>query len=327
MIRYLTGMQASGDPHWGNYFGMLQRTISLQHHPQTECFWFIADLHSFTSNQDPAIFRGNLQRAVIDWLALGIDPNQSVFYRQSDIADLHTELTWYLSCFTPIGLLERAHSFKDKTARGIEANTGLFIYPVLMAADILLYDAHKVPVGKDQIQHLEITRDIAQRFNHQYGEIFRLPEVEVLEASQTVLGLDGQKMSKSYGNSIEIFAEESVLKKKIMSIKTGSEPLGSPLDPDQCPVFNFHQLFANPNLEALKAQYLEGSIGYGEAKKQLFEMVWEYFRPARERREKFLNSPDYVQEVLSQGAKRARALASEKLSTVRNALGLPTPLT
>ncbi len=221
-----------------------------------------------------------------------------------------------------MGPLERAHSFKDKKARELEANAGLFTYPVLMAADILLYDAEVIPVGKDQKQHVEMARDIAQKFNHEYGETFVLPEPQISEEVQTVPGLDGQKMSKSYGNTVEIFADESTMKKQIMSIKTDSKDLGEPLDPDNCLVFQFHELFENPNLEDLRASYKNGDIGYGDAKKQLFELVWDYFAPARERRSQLEKDPKMVGEILWKGALTASEMANEKLAKVRGKLGL-----
>ncbi|MCF7812314.1 tryptophan--tRNA ligase [Candidatus Gracilibacteria bacterium] len=320
-MRILTGMQSSGIPHIGNYFGMMRQTIELQDYPDNECFYFIADLHAFTTQRNPEEFRAHQERCVIDWLALGIDPKKSLFYRQSDIR-AHTELTWLLLCQANMGLLQRAHSYKDKLARKIEANAGLFTYPVLMAADILLYDAEVIPVGKDQKQHVEMARDIAQKFNHQFGEVFTLPKPRILKDVQTIPGLDGQKMSKSYGNTIDIFEDETVLRKKVMSIQTASVPLGEPLDPSGCTVFAFHKLFGNPNLKKLEQQYKNGEIGYGDSKKQLFELIWEYFREARERREKLLLNKKCVQEILEQGAQKANTIAEKKLSEVRKKMGL-----
>ena len=320
-MKILTGMQASGDPHIGNYFGMMKRAIELQNNPDNECFYFIADLHSFTTKRDPKIFKQNLNNCVLDWLALGIDPKKSVFYRQSDIA-FHTELLWYLSCITPMGLLKRSHSFKDKKSQGLEANTGLFIYPILMAADILLYDAQKVPVGKDQKQHIEIARDLAQKFNNQYGEIFVLPEAEINPNVEVIPGLDGQKMSKSYGNTIEIFADEKILKKKIMSIKTESITLGTPIDPDKCNIFYFHKLFGNPSLNDLEKKYKEGKIGFGDSKKILFELIWDYFSESRKKREKIAQDKTWVEKILGKGAEKAKAISEKKLKLVRKKLGL-----
>ena len=320
-MRILTGLQNSGAPHIGNYFGMMKRAIDFQNDPKNECFYFIADLHAFTSTKDPAVFRENQKNAVLDWLALGLDPEKSVFYRQSDIRS-HTECLWYLSCLMPMGLLERAHSFKDKKAHGLETNTGLFTYPVLMAADILLYDAEKIPVGKDQKQHVEMARDIAQKFNNQYGKTFVLPEPEIPKEVQTIPGLDGTKMSKSYGNTIPIFAEESVFKKKIMSIKTDSVELGGKLDPDTCTVFQFHKLFQNPELETLRTEYLEGKIGFGESKKRLFKLAWNYFIEARKRREEFAKDPKLVENILRAGAKKASVISEAKLEIIREKMGL-----
>lgn len=321
MPRILTGMQSSGRSHLGNYFGMMQVAKELQDNPDNECFYFVADLHSFTSKQDPKLFRENQLSGVLDWLALVIDPEKSVFYRQSDIR-AHTELLWYLSCLTPFGLMERAHSYKDKTAKGLEANVGLFTYPILMAADILLYDAELVPVGKDQAQHVEMARDLAQKFNHHFGDTFVLPQSFIKEEVQTIPGLDGAKMSKSYGNTIEIFADEKTLKKKIMSLKTDSKELGEPLDPDTCNVMHYHRLFKNPHREKLEADYRAGRIGFGESKKQLFELVWEHFRPARERRAQLEADPVQVEIVLKAGVQKATHIAEEKLQIVRTKFGL-----
>ncbi|MCF7830687.1 tryptophan--tRNA ligase [Candidatus Gracilibacteria bacterium] len=321
MTRILTGMQSSGTPHLGNYFGMMKQTIELQNEGKNECFYFIADLHSFTTQRDPEEFKKNQETCVLDWLSLGVDPKKSVFYRQSDIR-AHTELTWLLLCQTPMGLLERAHSYKDKKAKGLEANSGLFTYPVLMAADILLYSANKVPVGKDQKQHVEMARDIAQKFNNHYGETFVLPEPQVLKDVETIPGLDGQKMSKSYGNTIEIFADEAVLKKKIMSIKTDSVPLGKSLDPKKCLVFRFHELFQNPNLKELEAKYKKGTIGYGDSKKQLFDLIWEHFKPARETKAKLAQDSKLVEKILKEGAEKANKIAEQKLAEVREKMGL-----
>ena len=240
MKRVLTGIQASGNFHVGNYFGAIKQMVEMQNNPEVEMFVFVADLHAFTSHPDPKVFKQNLQTAVVDWLSLGIDPTKVTFYRQSDIP-AHTELFWTLLSRTPMGMLERAHSYKDKKANGIEANAGLFTYPVLMAADILLYDADIVPVGKDQKQHVEMARDLAQKFNHAHNsEIFTIPDVKIEESVQTVPGLDGRKMSKSYGNTIEIFGTKNQLKKKIMSIPTASLNMGDAIDPTTCQVFAFH---------------------------------------------------------------------------------------
>jgi len=321
MARVLTGMQASGDPHIGNYFGMMKPSVDLQNNDKNECFYFIADLHSFTVQRPAAEFALNQKNCVLDWLAVGIDPDKSTFYRQSDVR-AHTELAWYLACQTPFGLLERAHSFKDKKARGLEANAGLFTYPVLMAADILLYDTELVPVGKDQIQHVEIARDIALKFNNAFGDTFVLPAAKVDETVMTIPGLDGAKMSKSYNNTIPVFADEKTLKKKIMSIKTESIDLGESINPDECAVFAFHKLFNNSDLEKLRSQYLNGEIGFGDSKKLLFELIWDYFAEARKRREIFANDTGLVEDALAKGAKKAAKIAEEKLENVRKKLGL-----
>lgn len=321
MTRILTGMQSSGNSHLGNYFGMMKQAKELQNILGNECFYFVADLHSFTSKQDPELFKQNQLAGVLDWLAVVIDPEKSVFYRQSDVR-AHTELLWYLSCLTPFGLMERGHAFKDKTAKGLEANVALFTYPILMAADILLYDAEVVPVGKDQAQHVEMARDLAQKFNHHFGETFVLPEAQIKEDVQTIPGLDGAKMSKSYGNTIEIFGDEKTMKKKIMSIKTESKELGEALDPDTCNVMQYHRLFKNPNLVKLEDDYRNGAIGFGDSKAQLFELVWEYFAVARVRRAQLAADPAEVERILRSGAQKASAIAETKLQNVRSKFGL-----
>jgi len=321
MTRVLTGIQSSGDLHWGNYFGAIKPMLDFQADKKNEMFFFIADLHAFTSQTDAKQFTEYQKNAVIDWLALGVDPEKSLFYRQSDIRS-HTELTWILLCQTSMGLLERAHSFKDKKAKGMEANAGLFTYPVLMASDILLYDANKVPVGKDQKQHVEMSRDIAQKFNHRYGDTFTIPKSIIAENVATIPGLDGQKMSKSYGNTIEIFADEATLKKKIMSIKTESVAMGDSIDPKTCAVFAFHKLFENPNLAKLEKQYKAGDIGFGDSKKQLFELVWKFFAEARTKRAELEKDAKLVEKILKAGAEKANTIAEKKLKTVREKVGL-----
>ena len=321
MTRVLTGIQSSGDLHIGNYFGAIKPMVDYQNTGKCDMFFMIADLHSFTSKQDPELFKKNQFNCVIDWIALGLNPETSLLWQQSDVR-AHTELMWYLACLTPMGLMERAHSFKDKKAKGFEANVGLFTYPILMATDILLYDAEIIPVGKDQKQHVEMIRDMAQKFNHQFGDTFMLPEPEIKESVGVIPGLDGAKMSKSYGNTIEIFADEKTLKKKIMSIKTESKALGEVLDPDTCNVMNFHRLFENPNIATLEAQYRNGDIGFGESKKQLFEFVWEYFAEARAKRAELEAKPDLVEDILRDGAKKANKIAEAKLEVVRSKFGL-----
>lgn len=320
-IRTLTGITPSGTLHVGNFFGAMRPAIAAQ--DQGECFYFIADYHSLTSVFDPEERRRNTLGIALDWLACGLDPARSVFWRQSDVPEV-CELTWLLGTLTPMGLLERAHSFKDKTARGIAPNFGLFAYPVLMAADILLYDTTVVPVGKDQKQHLEITRDIAIKFNQTYGETFVVPEPAIAEDVAVIPGLDGQKMSKSYHNTLEIFGDEKVLRKKVMSILMDSRTREEPKpDADRLPATQLLRLFAAPGeyadiLERLQA----GGFGYGDLKKALFEQYWEYFRAARARRAELESNMDHVQAVLREGQTRARAVASQVLDRARRACGL-----
>ncbi len=321
MTRILTGMQASGTPHLGNYLGMMQRTIDLQNDPKNDCWYFIADLHAFTSHPNPDTFRQSQTDCVLDWLALGLDPAQSVFFRQSDVP-AHTEAFWLLLTHTPLGLLERAHSYKDKVAKGIEPNAGLLTYPVLMAVDILLYAANAVPVGKDQAQHLEMTRDLAQRWNHKYGDVFTLPQSLIDDRVAVVPGTDGQKMSKSYGNTIPIFGTEKQLKKAVMSIVTTSADLGDPLDPETCNVMALHRLMGNPDVPQLEADYHAGAIGFGHSKKALLAFIWEYFAEARDRRTALESTPEMVEDILRDGAKRAQEQAQKQLSIMRDNLGL-----
>ena len=320
MTRILTGIQPSGQLHWGNYFGAIRPMLEAQK-GANDLYFFIADLHAFTTVRDPELFRANQKNIILDYLALGLDPEKSIFYRQSDVV-VHTELAWYLNCICNIGTLERAHSFKDKKAKGLEANAGLFTYPMLMAADILLYSVDEVPVGKDQKQHVEMARDIAQKFNNQFGNVFKLPKPAIAEHVQTIPGLDGQKMSKSYGNTISIFESEKKLKKQINSIKTASVEMGDPIDPEICPVFSFHKLFETPNLDMLAVQYKTGKIGFGGSKKLLFETVWEYFRPARERRVELEKNFDQVEAIMKKGAEKASVIANKKMEEVRKAIGI-----
>lgn len=321
-MRILTGIQASGQLHVGNYFGAIKPAIELQNQEGNECVYFIADLHAFTSLKDGKKFKQYQKDAFMDWLALGLDPEKSVFFCQSDVR-AHAELMWYLMTFTPMGLLERAHSYKDKKAKGLDTNAGLFTYPVLMAADILLYDIDRVPVGKDQKQHVEMARDIAQKMNHHFdSDLFVLPEYFDQKSVATVPGLDGAKMSKSYGNTIPIFGGESEIRKKIMSIQTESINLGDPIDPKNCNVFAFHRLFGNPNLEDLRAKYLAGDIGFGDSKKMLFELVWEFFAEAREKRKVLETNKDEVEKIMEEGAVKASKIAGKKLEKVRKKFGL-----
>ncbi|PLY00700.1 MAG: tryptophan--tRNA ligase [Desulfuromonas sp.] len=319
-MRVLSGIQPSGSLHLGNYFGMMSKMIA--HQEQQELFCFIANYHAQTSLSDgKALARGTLEAAA-NFLALGMDPEKSVFWVQSDVPEVQ-ELTWVLSNFTPMGLLERCHSYKDKIAKGIAANHGLFAYPVLMTADILLFQSEKVPVGKDQKQHVEVARDIAIKFNNEYGDIFTLPEPEIDEEVATVPGIDGQKMSKSYGNTIDLFLEEKPLRKQIMRIVTDSTPVEEPKDPDKCNVFQVYRLFLDKQgEESLRQRYLAGGTGYGEIKQELFETVRDFFAPYTARRNELLDDLDGLRTILASGADKARYAASKTLRKVRKKTGL-----
>jgi tryptophanyl-tRNA synthetase len=335
--RFLSGVQPSGKLHLGNYFGAIRQHIELQH--EGECFYFIADYHALTTVREAAerlaietqkpprpadLLRQFTFDVALDYLALGLDPGKAVFFRQSDVPEV-CELAWILSTVTNMGLLERAHSYKDKIDKGIEASVGLFTYPVLMAADILIYRSNVVPVGHDQVQHLEMTADMAGKFNRAFGEVFPIPTYRLTKESK-VPGTDGQKMSKSYGNTIEIFAEGNALKKTVMGIKTDSTPLGQPLDPQACNVFVLYGLFATEaEKAALAEQYRAGTIGYGGAKKLLLEKIDAYFAPARAKRKELMAHPDKVEEVLRNGAERARAEARRTMALVREAVGMTQP--
>ncbi|HEV2210633.1 MAG TPA: tryptophan--tRNA ligase [Verrucomicrobiae bacterium] len=320
-MRILSGIQPSGALHLGNYFGMMKPAIELQE--QGEAFYFIADYHSMTSLFDPAERRRNVLDVALDFLACGLDPQRTVFFRQSDVPEV-TELTWILGSITPMGLLERCTSYKDKLAKGISPNFGLFAYPVLMAADILIYDSNVVPVGQDQKQHLEVTRDIAVKFNEQYGQTFVLPEPRIRAEVARVPGIDGEKMSKSYDNAIEIFGEEKTLRKKVMAIKMDSRSPQEPKpDADQNLAIQLLKLVAPADLARLYEERLRaGGLGYGDLKKALFEQYWQLFAPARARRAELLAHPDYVEQVLAKGAAKARALAQQVLKRARQASGL-----
>ncbi len=320
-MRVLSGIQPTGRPHWGNYFGAVQQYIALQGNEQS--FYFIADLHALTTIRDAKQLIQNTQDAAIDLLALGLDPQRATLFRQSDVPQV-TELMWILMTVTQFSLLEKCTSYKDKVAKGIAPDAGLFTYPVLMAADILLYDSDVVPVGADQIQHLEVTRDIAQRFNSTYGgDFLKLPSARVLQVGAKVPGTDGEKMSKSYGNTIEIFEAEKPLRKKIMSIKTDSLPMEAPKNPETCSIFALYQLFASPEEQAALAdRYRAGGMGYGEAKQAVFDASMAYFADARTKRAKLVAHPTYVEDVLQLGAVIARAKAQEVLYRVRSACGL-----
>src|SRR2546430_1186616 len=280
-MRILSGIQPSGVLHIGNYFGMMRPAIALQ--SEGEAFYFIADYHALTSVRDPTMLRENIHRVALDFLACGLDPERAALFRQSDVPQV-TELAWILSTVTPMGLLERSHSYKDKLARGMLPSVGLFNYPVLMAADILGYDSDIAPVGKDQKQHIEITRDLAVKMNEAFGQVFKLPEPRIQAATEVVPGIDGQKMSKSYGNNIDIFGDEKETRKRVMSIVTDSRPVEAPKDPSRSTIFQLYSLFATASeTEEMRARFEKGGTGYGDFKKQLFENLWEYFRPMRKR--------------------------------------------
>ena len=319
-MRILSGIQPSGTIHLGNYFAMMKPAIATQN--EAETFLFIADLHALTVLPEPEVLRERVFNVAVDFLACGLDPKKSVFFRHSDIPEI-TELMWILDCVTPLGLLERCHSYKDKVARGIKPNHGLFAYPVLMAADILLYKSTTVPVGKDQKQHVEVARDIAQRFNNRYGDIFLLPQEKIREDVAIVPGIDGQKMSKSYGNTIEIFGKEKAIRKKFMSIVTDSKGLDDPKDPAKCPVFALYKLFADQKqLDEMADKYRNGGYGYGHAKQELFEIFMEYFGEFQKKRDELAENRAYVESILKNGAEKARSVASRTICEVRKAVGL-----
>ncbi|MEP6936622.1 MAG: tryptophan--tRNA ligase [Chthoniobacterales bacterium] len=319
-MRILSGIQPSGALHIGNYFGMMRPAVALQQ--QGEALYFIADYHALTSLRDPKALRENSRGVALDFLACGLDPERAALFLQSDVPQV-TELAWILNTVTPMGLLERSHSYKEKLARGASASAGLFTYPVLMAADILIYDSDVVPVGKDQKQHLEVTRDIAIKMNETFGHVFKLPEPRIQADTELVPGLDGQKMSKSYGNTIDIFGDERETRKRIMSIVTDSTPLESAKNPEASAIFQLYSLFASQSeRDEMAAAFRKGGTGYGDFKNQLFAKLREYFAPMRSRRAEILAQPDYVDEVLARGAERANAIADRVMSRVRIAVGL-----
>jgi tryptophanyl-tRNA synthetase len=321
-LRVLSGIQPSGRLHVGNYFGAMRQHLQLQ--AEHEGFYFIADYHALTSNPAPEALAQHSLDVAMDYMALGLDTEKTVFWRQSDVPEV-TELTWLLSCVTPLGLLQRCVSYKDKVAQGLSPNHGLFAYPVLQAADILIYQSNLVPVGADQKQHIEVTRDIAMRFNNTYGETFVIPEEHIIESVAVVPGTDGRKMSKSYGNTIEIFEPEKAVKKKIMRIVTDSTPVEEPKDPDKCNVFALLKLVASPQeLAEWDQRYRNGGMGYGDAKKRLAELTIDYFKPYRETRAEFENDPGAVKAMLKNGADRARTVAAETLAQARRVVGLGT---
>lgn len=320
-MRILTGLQPSGKLHVGNYFGAMQPAVELQE--RGEAFYFIADYHAMTSSSDPEALRTNVRELAIDFLACGLDPERAVFFRQSAVPEVN-ELAWILSTACPMGLLNKCHSYKDKVAQGISPNHALFAYPVLMAADILLYDATQVPVGKDQKQHLEVTRDLAVKINEAYGEeTVVLPEPIIRDDTAIVMGLDGRKMSKSYHNTLPIFGDEKPLRKLIMRITTDSTPVEEPKPTENSTILALYKLFADePAYADMVADHERGGIGYGDLKKRLAEAYWEYFSLMRRKREEILADPGYVDEVLAKGAQRAREEASKVLGRVRRAVGL-----
>jgi len=319
-LRILSGIQPSGTIHIGNYFGMIKKMVESQ--DDGELFAFIASYHAMTSVKDKAILEKNIFEVAVNFLALGMDPEKSTFWVQHDVKEV-LELYWILSNHTSMGLLERAHSYKDKTSRGIGANHGLFSYPVLMAADILLYDSNIVPVGKDQIQHVEMTRDIANSFNNTYGEVFTLPVSKVDEEVATVPGTDGAKMSKSYGNTIDMFGSKKVIKKQVMGVVTDSKELHEAKDYTTCNVYKLCELFMNEEeLNVMKNRYATPGEGYGHFKLALLEKINEHFAPYTEKRDYYMNNPKVVKEILAHGASKAQKIASAKMEIVRNAVGL-----
>jgi tryptophanyl-tRNA synthetase len=320
-MRILTGLQPSGILHIGNYFGAIKPVLDLQ--GSGEVFLFLADLHALTSLTDANALRENVRTAAVDLLACGLDPERTTMWRQSDVT-YHTELMWILSTVTPMGLMERMVAYKEKVQRGISSNVGLFTYPILQAADILAYDADRVPVGKDQKQHLEATRDIAVKINEAFGEgTLTLPEPQIAEDVAVVPGLDGQKMSKSYGNTIDIFMPEKALRKRVMQIVTDSTPLEDPKDPDASTIVALYRLFAPAEqVDRMKDEFRSGGVGYGHFKQRLFEAIWEFYAPMRQRREEILARPGYVDEVMAEGARRAREVAGPVVERVWKAVGL-----
>jgi tryptophanyl-tRNA synthetase len=320
-MRILTGLQPSGKLHVGNFFGAMEPAVQLQN--EGEAFYFIADYHAMTTTHDPAVLRENVRDLALDFLACGLDPEKAFFFRQSDVPEVN-ELAWILSTVCPMGLLERCHSYKDKVANGLAANHALFAYPVLMAADILLYDSNLVPVGDDQKQHLEVTRDLVIKVNERYGEgTLVLPEPRIRDTVAKVPGLDGRKMSKSYNNTLPIFGEEKPLRKTIMRIVTDSTPVEEPKPVDNSVVLDLYRLVASEgDFEAMVADHRKGGVGYGDFKKRLFEAYWEYFSPMRARRAELVADEAYVAGVLAAGAVRAREEADLVLQRVRKAVGL-----
>ena len=322
MSRILTGIQATGTPHLGNLLGAIIPAIELSNNPENESFVFIANMHSLTQIKNAEELKQNTYEIAAAWLACGLDTEKTYFYRQSDIPEV-CELSWYLSCFFPYTRLQLAHSFKDKADRLEDVNAGLFTYPMLMAADILLYDAEIVPVGKDQLQHLEMARDVGARFNHQMGEVFVLPQAELQQDTKYVPGTDGQKMSKSRGNIINIFLPEKHLKKQVMGIETDSKTLEEPKDPETDKVFALYQLIATPEqTEVLREKYLAGNFGYGHAKTELLNLILERFKTEREKFDYYMNNLSELDAKLEEGAEKTRKIAAETLKRARASLGM-----
>src|ERR1051326_5723384 len=323
-MRILSGIQPSGTLHIGNYFGMIRQAIGLQ--SEGEAFYFIANYHALTSVRDPNLLRENVRRVALDFLACGFDPERGALFRQSDVPEV-TELAWILSTVAPMGLLERATSYKDKIARGMVASAGLFTYPILQAADILIYDSDLVPVGKDQKQHIEITRDLAIKINETFGAsgkepVLKLPEARIQAATEVVPGVDGQKMSKSYGNTIDIFGDEKEMRKRVMSIVTDSTAVDAPKDPSKSTIVQLYSLVASKaEVANMEDRFRKGGTGYGDFKKELFEKLWEYFTPMRKRREEIQRDKSSIDRVLAQGAKRANEIATQVMTRVRKAVG------
>lgn len=321
MARILTGIQSTGTPHLGNLFGAIVPAIKMANDPKNESFLFIADMHSLTQIKDGELLRENTYSTAAAWLAFGLDTERVIFYRQSDVPQT-AELSWYLSCFFPFQRLALAHSFKDKADRLEDVNAGLFTYPMLMAADILLYDAEFVPVGKDQLQHIEITRDVASRFNHQMGETFVLPESSVSEDTMYILGTDGHKMSKSRNNFLDIFLPEKALKKQVMSILTDSKQLEEPKDPDTCHIFNLYALLAtDEEREVMRGKYLAGMYGYGHAKQELLTLILTKFEKERQLYDHLMANKSEIDKALEIGAEKARNVANGVLKRVRSKVG------
>lgn len=322
MARILTGIQSSGRQHLGNILGAIRPAIELSKDPKNEAYLFIADMHSLTTIKDPVLRKENVLATATAWLACGLDTDRVVFYKQSDIPQV-TEMTWYLSCFTPYPMLANAHSFKDKSENLADVNAGLFVYPVLMACDILMYDANIVPVGKDQKQHLEMTRDMARSVNHQMkNEIFVIPESQINEDVMVVPGTDGRKMSKSYGNHIDVFLPEKKLRKQVMGIVTDSTPMEDPKDPDTCNAFALYRLLASAEqIAEMRKNYLGGNYGYGHAKQALFELILEEFKTERVRFDQLMSDPSNIETLLLHGAEKAQPIANDVLARFKTAIG------